>query len=279
MACDETMLSDFAQNDPINDFGGPCFYHVFSEISATTYHSRSTTGSRLLQADCEFTFSHLSPECIEQHLWLRDTQPSPFISVFSDFAEALQEAYDLHVRGHEAIQVVQIQASDLVTTLVGASGIHCALVPLWHGRRGGEDQWLCMADIGPLLDIDPRCIRPSEWLACGSIPRSRYSAAWPIIGGRIYFDEGSDKDLVDLFMDVCGYAPDRFREHNDFQRYEYDWDEECFVGTESWRMSSASIQETGVAGAGLGLGLAVSQFARPTPFGYAGYLRGMVVMD
>ncbi|CAN9379016.1 unnamed protein product [Alternaria alternata] len=242
---DRPISNDFAQNDPINDFGGLCFYHVFSELSATTYHSRSTTGSRLLQAD----------------------------------SEALQEAYDLHVRGHEAIQVVQIQASDLVTTLVGASGIHCALVPLWHGRRGGEDQWLCMADIGPLLDIDPRCIRPSEWLACGSIPRSRYSAAWPIIGGRIYFDEGSDKDLVDLFMDVCGYAPDRFREHNDFQRYEYDWDEECFVGTESWRTSGASIQETGVAGAGLGLGLAVSQFARPTPFGYAGYLRGMVVMD
>lgn len=82
---DRPISSDFAQNDPINDFGGPCFYHVFSELSAATYHSRSTTGSRLLQADCEFTFSHLSPECIEQHLCLRDTQPSPFISVFSDF--------------------------------------------------------------------------------------------------------------------------------------------------------------------------------------------------
>lgn len=82
---DRPISSDFAQYDPINDFGGPCFYHVFSELSTTTYHSRSVIGSRLLQAKYEFNFSHLSPECIEQHLCLRDTHPSPFISVFSDF--------------------------------------------------------------------------------------------------------------------------------------------------------------------------------------------------
>lgn len=175
--------------------------------------------------------------------------------------------------------MVRIQASDLVTVLRGTADNHSTLIPLWEGRRVREDQWLCMADIGPLLDIDPRYIRPSEWLACGSIPKSRYSAAWPIIGGQLYFDEERSEDMVDLFTHVCGYVPDHFREHDDSERYEYDWDDECFVRTERWRTSSASIQETSVAGAGLGLGLAVSQFVRPTPFGYAGYLRGMVVMD
>jgi hypothetical protein len=136
-----------------------------------------------------------------------------------------------------------------------------------------------MADIRPLLAIDPKYIRPSQWLACGSISKSRYSAAWPIMSGRLYFDEEKSEDLVDLFTDVCGYAPDRYRERDLSERYEYDWDDECFVGVGRWPTSSASIQETTVAGAGLGLGLAASHFARPTPFGYAGYLRGMLVMD
>jgi hypothetical protein len=136
-----------------------------------------------------------------------------------------------------------------------------------------------MTDLEPLLGIDPRYIRPSEWLACGSISRARFSASWPIIGGRLYFNEGRSEDLVDLFTYVCGYEPDRFREHDGFEHHEYDWDDGCFVRTEEWRTSTSSIRETSVAGAGLGLGLAVSQFARPTPFGYAGYLRGMVVMD
>ncbi len=166
-----------------------------------------------------------------------------------------------------------------MTTLVSSADNHHALLPLWQGRNSHEDRWLCVADLAPLLEIDTRHSRPSAWLACGSIPKSRYSAAWPIISGRLYFDEERCEDLVDLFTHVCGYVPEQFREHGDSKRYGYDWDDECFVGTEISRASSASIRETSVAGVGLGLGLAVSQFARPTPFGYAGYLRGMVVMD
>jgi len=136
-----------------------------------------------------------------------------------------------------------------------------------------------MADLGPTLGVNPIYIRPSEWLACGSISKARFSAAWPIIGGRLYFNEETSEDLVDLFTHVCGHVPERVLGHDTSERYEYDWDDGCFVGTRRWSDASASIQETSVAGAGLGLGLAVSQFARPTPFGYAGYLRGMVVMD
>lgn len=175
--------------------------------------------------------------------------------------------------------MIRIQASDLVTTFVSTVDNHGALIPFWQGRGIRKDQWLCMADIGPLLGIDARYIRPSEWLACGSILKSRHSAAWPIVVGRLYFEEERSEDLVDLFTHVCGYVPDRCREHDDSERYEYDWDDECFLEVEHGRTPSASLQETSVAGAGLGLGLAVSQFARPTPFGYAGYLRGMVVVD
>jgi hypothetical protein len=194
-------------------------------------------------------------------------------------AEALHEAYNLYVYGHEAIQVARIQASSLMTTLVSSADNHYALLPLWQGRNSHEDRWLCVADLAPLLEVDSRYSRPSEWLACGSIPKSRYSATWPIISGRLYFDEERCEDLVDLFTHICGHVPDQFRECDDSKQYGYDWDDGCFVGTGESRVLSASIQETSVAGLGLGLGLAVSQFARPTPFGYAGYLRGMVVMD
>ena len=175
--------------------------------------------------------------------------------------------------------MVQIQASGLMTNFVSSAGVHSAVIPLWQGMKGREDRWLCMADLGPLLGVDPTYIQPSKWLACGSISKARFSAAWPIINGRLYLDEERSKDLVDLFTHTCGYVPGHFRERDASERYEYDWDDGCFVGTERWRDASASIQGTSVAGAGLGLGLAVSQFARPTPFGYAGYLRGMVVMD
>ena len=191
----------------------------------------------------------------------------------------MREAYDLHIRGHDAIQIVQIHASGLVIDLMSPAGDYGALVPTWKGAKGREDRWLCMADLGPTLGVDPIYIRPSEWLACGSISKARFSAAWPIIGGRLYFNEGRSEDLVDLFARICGHVPERFPEHDVSERYEYDWEGECFVGAERWGDASESIQETSVAGAGLGLGLAVSQFARPTPFGYAGYLRGMVVMD
>ena len=166
-----------------------------------------------------------------------------------------------------------------MTDLVCPADNRSALIPLWQGTKGRIDRWLCMADLGPTLGVDPVYIRPSEWLACGSISKARFSAAWPIIGGRLQFNEERSEDLVDLFARICGHVPELFPEHDVSERYEYDWEGECFVRAERWGDASASIQETSVAGAGLGLGLAVSQFARPTPFGYAGYLRGMVVMD
>ncbi|KAH6868690.1 hypothetical protein BKA58DRAFT_387412 [Alternaria rosae] len=280
MDCDGTMLSsDLPQDEIIDGFEGPYFYHVFSEHSATSYQLRFSVGASLFQSRCDFSLSYLSLDCIEEYLRLRDSRASPFITVFSDFAAALCEAYDLYVRGHEAIQIVQIQASGLVAVLVSSAGNHSAMIPIWQGTKGREDRWLCMADVGPLLGLDLIYIRSSEWLACGSISKDRFSAAWPIIDGRLHFNEGRSEDLVDFFVRVCGHLPECYPEHDASERYEYDWEGECFVGTERWHDASASIQETSVAGVGLGLGLAVAQFARPTPFGYAGYLRGMVVMD
>jgi hypothetical protein len=89
LGSDRPIRSDFPQNDHINDFEGPCFYRVFSKHSATTYASKSSVCAHLLQAQCEFSYSHLSLECIEEHLGLRDTHASPFISVFSDFGRPI----------------------------------------------------------------------------------------------------------------------------------------------------------------------------------------------
>lgn len=82
---DRPISSDLLQDEHIDDFEGPYFYRVFSEHSATTYRSRSSVGASLFQSRCDFSYSHLSRECMEEHLRVRDTQASPFISVFSDF--------------------------------------------------------------------------------------------------------------------------------------------------------------------------------------------------
>jgi hypothetical protein len=136
-----------------------------------------------------------------------------------------------------------------------------------------------MAEIGPLLDINPRLIRSSEWLACGSIPRHRYSASWPIIAGQMFFEEGKSQDLIDLFAYVCGHPPDYVSQYHDCGRYEYDWNMGMFVETDAWVVQHASEYQKGALNGGVGLGLAASTFARPGLFGYTGYLRGMRVMD
>jgi len=82
---DQPISSDLLQVEHIDDFEGPFFYRVFTEHSATTYQPRSSVGTSLFQAICDFSCYCLSLECIEEHLRLRDTQASPFISVFSDF--------------------------------------------------------------------------------------------------------------------------------------------------------------------------------------------------
>jgi hypothetical protein len=195
-------------------------------------------------------------------------------------AEALRQAYLLYLRGNEAVQVVQIDASDLVKSdRIGTGADHDLLIPVWQGDRNDEDQWLLMADIAPYLGIDPTHLRPSEWLSCGSIPRSRYSAAWPVVNGRLYFDEKGSERLVELVTYFCGQPPDCVQEYEDSGRFAYDWHHGAFFEKEGRARNELSVHGNGVTGAGVGLNLAASHFALPSMFGHHGYLRGMIIMD
>ncbi|KAL6160821.1 hypothetical protein ACJBU6_01338 [Exserohilum turcicum] len=279
--------SDTLQNDYHHHLDGPYFYRVTSEYSATLFHIPAQSAARgqkkcLFQTTCAFDYSHLSGECIQEHLRLRDSGPSPFISVFDDFAEALRVAYTFYLRGHEAIQIVQIDASNLMASLeVGIGNSHDAVIPVWQGNLGGslqEDIWLRVMDIGPLFALDPKLMRSSEWLACGSIVAPRYSASWPVLAGELFFEETYGEELVHLLEDHCGCAPEYFREETDMAaKYAYDWTERRFL--EITPRDRPGVSYGGIPTAGVGLNPVSSIFARPTLFGYAGYLRGMIVMD
>ena len=82
---DWPISSDLPQDELIDGFEGPYFYRVFSEHSATTYQPRFSVSASLFQSRCDFSYTHLSLDYIEEHLRLRDSQASPFITVFSDF--------------------------------------------------------------------------------------------------------------------------------------------------------------------------------------------------
>jgi hypothetical protein len=153
------------------------------------------------------------------------------------------------------------------------------LMPVWEGDRSHDDEWLCMTDIAPLLDVDPRQLRASEWLACGSIIRHRYSAAWPISGGKLHFEEQKSEDLEELLTYLCGQTPDRVQEYEDSGRFEYDWDERAFFGKGDWNARSEPMYQSEPTSAGVGLDLATSRFASSPTFAYAGYLRGMIIID
>lgn len=136
-----------------------------------------------------------------------------------------------------------------------------------------------MAEIGPVLGIDLRLVSAAEWLACGFISSSRYSGAWPIINGNLYIQEGRSEDLGTLLTRVSGRAPDHIVESVRYDHYDYDWDHRVFIERKSLGASSGPNHCIGVAGTSIGLGIAASCFARPTVFGYAGYLRGMKIVD
>jgi hypothetical protein len=151
-------------------------------------------------------------------------------------------------------------------------------VPAWQGDSH-EDEWLRMADISPLLGIDPGHLRASEWLSCGSIARFRYLAVWPIIEGRLHYEEQKSEDLEELLASVCGMSRENVQVYDDSGSFEYDWNGRTFFKKEEWDERSGSVDRSGLPSASVGLDLAASRFARPSVFGYAGYLRGMIIMD
>lgn len=186
----------------------------------------------------------------------------------------------MSLSGHKAIQIVRIDVSDLVrTNQIGTGESAGILIPSWQGARIKEQGWFNMAEIGSVLGIDPRLVSSAEWLACGFISSARYSGAWPVINRKLYLQEGRGEDLGILLIRVSGRAPDHIVEPVGVDRYDYDWDHKVFIERESSGTSNEPAHRIGVAGASMGLGIAASCFARPTVFGYAGYLRGMKIMD
>ena len=177
--------------------------------------------------------------------------------------------------------ILQIEVPDLVRTIQAGSGVDDEfLLPVWQNPGRSNDKWLCMAEIGPVLGIDPRSIRSSEWLACGHVLRSRFSAAWPIIEGKLFFEQGNGEDIIDLFTYVCGREPDYVRQDIVASRYTYDWDTRVFLDTTEWNRQESSAQVGGgFASANVGLGYAASHSTRSVLTGHIGFLRGMIVMD
>jgi hypothetical protein len=175
---------------------------------------------------------------------------------------------------------VRLDASNLFRNdRIGSGANEDLLVPVWRGDRIHGDDWLCMTDVAPLLGIDLRHLRASEWLACGSITRPRYSASWPVMGGKLHFEEQESEDLAELLTFVCGETPDHVREYEDSGCFGYDWDERAFFEKEDWNERSESVYQSGLTSGGVGLDLVASRFASSPTFAYAGYLRGMIIMD
>ena len=105
-----------------------------------------------------------------------------------------------------------------------------------------RDQWLSMADVGPMLGIPYDRIQKSEWLACGHILATRHFQTYLIVGGELVCKAVSNRTVAyhlgtlrwkmmelkkgDMFGDdgledayfINGELPG------------YDWEKECFVG-------------------------------------------------
>lgn len=75
-----------------------------------------------------------------------------------------------------------------------------------------------------------------------------------------------------LYVRMCGRNPDFYRRTTDSKRWVFDWEGECFVEGNAGRQGG---------GVGMGMGVAATglQVGRLVWGGYAGYLRGTVVMD
>ncbi|CAO2653660.1 Nn.00g030710.m01.CDS01 [Neocucurbitaria sp. VM-36] len=278
MKVDEMTCSDL-QRDEFDYIKDRHFYRVTSDKVATQYLSKSSRGPYAFEAQVGYCWSHVTKEVIEYHLDSCDREATPFISVFDNFADALKRAYHFYLRGDERISIVQIDTANLIRAKVIQQDVD-ALIPISRGvGQGGADEWLSVAELAPALGIDPRMVKRSEWLACGQIAKRRVSAVWPILEGKLFFEQGRWADLVDLFIYYCGRMPDYIRQQSESGRYEYDWENEVFVESERWIRQRVSLpSQHGFSNSGVGLGVA-TRLPRFTMFGHAGFLRGMVVMD
>ncbi|CBX99086.1 predicted protein [Plenodomus lingam JN3] len=288
-----------------DDFGGilfegcvPHLHHASSVLNSPSYagghgnsgnnivrmkldETRLGTSPYILQPPCTFSPPHVAKHVIEAHFsrplaWAQ-INPSPFITVFDDFASALHTAYTAHTAaGATRIQIIRLNIPDLIpistpilddeqasyTTLYSPS-THCQL--------------LHVPSLAAELDLGPVYTRRlSEYLACAPIPRSVMSAAWPVIGGRLFYEEEEEGwDVRDLLGEVGGRVEgDNGGLRRDEEEREggmvYDWEERVFVEARGFEQPNECV----MAGAAN-----LSSEVGPGLFGYDGFLRGTRVVD
>lgn len=163
------------------------------------------------------------------------------------------------------IQILKLEIPDLVP------GVHDGVAVYYS--PGLNLEVLCMAEVGPVLDVNARYIRASEFLSCGPVARSALVAAWPIIGSKLFFEEGVGEDLVGLIRRVCGVELDIVEQRGEVygEGLVYDWDERVFLGTGRWGDEQM--------GSVFGGGVSDSSSVGTSLFRYDGFLRGMIVID
>lgn len=189
-------------------------------------------------------------------------------------ADALKRAYQLHLRNEEKVLIVQINASGMIQCQSISSSGH--LLPIWKSNRRGGEEWLSLAEVRTILGIQPQHTHKSVWLARGHILSSRFVAAWPVIGDELFFNQERSENLIDLFTLYCGHEPDFTHHHQDSGRYLYDWDIGAFVETDWWKRQHAGDRFLSVRPVMAATRL---QYPRLAWYGYAGFLRGMIVID
>lgn len=247
------------------------FYTVISSSHDTTiYHPLSHSSPFVLQPRCGFSPHHVIKACIEDHFQPSSTAPSPFITLFRSFADALTRAYYYYNDQNSAtgVQILKLEFVDLQLGFRDDVGV------FYYYSPGLGVQLLPMAEVGPMLHVNKSYIRPSEFLSCGPIQWSAVAAAWPVIGSKVFFEPGVGEDLVVLMGHVCGREMEGVDEQKGGAQSEslvYDWNSREFLvreGCEEGRGDSV------VSGG-------VSHFR---PMGTSllrceGFLRGTIVMD
>jgi hypothetical protein len=178
-----------------------------------------------------------------------------------------------HSEGHHGIMILQIRASDLTRT-ENEQYRNNSLYRL--GMHGFQDLWLSVLEIAPALNLDNQLICSSEWLACGGILRTRNAAVWPIIKNKLYFQPGQGKDLLGLLTMFCGLDAPFVPHIHVPSPYTFDWEDHTFV--------EAGAGENQVDEPMGPMNAASMSMAGLRPYeniwgGYAGYLRGVNIVD
>ncbi|KAF2849688.1 hypothetical protein T440DRAFT_508519 [Plenodomus tracheiphilus IPT5] len=259
MDFDETMLSLSSDVRIENAY----FYTVISSHSKITYHPSSSSSPYLLHPPLAFSPHHLSKDIIETHFQPFSAQQTPFTTIFDNFAQALNHTYEHHTNGATFIQILRLNIPDLIPTTT-PNGIPILYSP------STTTTLLHVPTLAPVLGVNPIYTHASEYLSCGPMPRSAFSAAWPIIRSSLYFEQDYAEYLVDLMIEVCGRVVDGDVGVGDEEDggVVYDWEDRAFVEVEGLR------EGYGVASAG-----GAGGDARSGLFGYEGFLRGMRVME